>query len=85
MSTSEIVIALPFPVLNVSVASSFTPCVPGTELIGASLPALTLMVKVLADWSRSTPPLAVPPLSCTWKVKVANGDPLPSSTGVNTR
>ena len=38
---------------------------------GASLTAVTLMVIVLGDWSRSTPPLAVPPSSCTWKVKLA--------------
>src|SRR5205085_1411917 len=50
----------------------------------ASLTALTLMVTVLADWSRSTPPLAVPPLSCTWKVKLASGDPLEWAVGVNT-
>jgi hypothetical protein len=55
------------PALNVRVASSLTLCVPRTELIGPSLTALTLMVPVLGDWSRSTPPLAVPPLSCTWK------------------
>src|SRR4051794_27083943 len=84
-STSEIVIALPAPELNVRVASSFTPCVPGTELTGASLTAVTLMVRVLGDWSRSTPPLAVPPLSCTWKVKGASGDPLAFNAGVNTK
>src|SRR3954464_7173914 len=84
-STSEIVIALPVPELNVRVASSFTPCVPGTELTGASLTAVTLMVRVLGDWSRSTPPLAVPPLSRTWNVKLASGDPLAFNAGVNTR
>src|SRR5437588_11138756 len=84
-STSEIVIALPAPELNVRVASSFTPCVPGTELTGASLTAVTLMVRVFGDWSRSTPPLAVPPLSCTWKVKFASGDQLAFNAGENTR
>ena len=38
---------------------------------GASFTAVTLMVSVLADGSRSTPPFAVPPLSCTWKVNEA--------------
>src|SRR5438309_2132888 len=30
-----------------------------------------LLEKKLGDWSKSTPPLAVPPSSWTWKVKVA--------------
>ena len=34
---------------------------------------VTLIVIVLGDGSRSTPPLAVPPSSCTWKVKLAYG------------
>ena len=38
---------------------------------GASLTAVTLRVTVFALGSRSTPPLAVPPSSCTWKVKLA--------------
>ena len=38
---------------------------------GASLTDVTSMVSVLADASRSTPPLAVPPSSCTWNVKLA--------------
>ncbi len=37
---------------------------------GASLTAVTVMVKVCARL-RSSPPLAVPPLSCTWTVTVA--------------
>ena len=37
---------------------------------GASLTELTLMVSVLGVWSRSTPPLAVPPSSWTWNVKL---------------
>ena len=36
-----------------------------------SLTGVTLMVIVLGLWSMSTPPLAVPPSSCTWKVKLA--------------
>jgi len=46
----------------------------GDRLIGASgrsLTEVTLTVIVLADASRSMPPFAVPPLSCTWKVKFA--------------
>ncbi len=38
---------------------------------GASLTAATSMVMVFGVGSRSTPPLAVPPSSCTWKVKLA--------------
>ena len=38
---------------------------------GASLTAVTFTVIVLGVGSRSTPPLAVPPSSCTWKVKAA--------------
>ena len=38
---------------------------------GASLTEVTSTVIVLADASRSTPPLAVPPSSCTWNVKLA--------------
>src|SRR5438046_10477095 len=39
-------------------------------LCGVSLCEVTLMVIVLADGSVSTPLLAVPPLSWTWKVKI---------------
>ena len=35
---------------------------------GASFTGVTLIVIVSAEGSRSTPPLRVPPLSCTWKV-----------------
>ncbi|MNC87180.1 hypothetical protein D3C83_28840 [compost metagenome] len=38
---------------------------------GASLTGLTLIVIVFGVGSRSTPPFAVPPLSCTRKVKLA--------------
>ena len=38
---------------------------------GASLTAVTLKVRVLGEASRSMPPLAMPPSSCTWKVKLA--------------
>ena len=37
---------------------------------GASFTGVTLMVNVLGLGSRLTPPLVVPPLSCTWKVKL---------------
>ena len=48
---------------------------------GASLTEVTLIVNVLGLGSRLTPPLAVPPLSCTWKVKLAYGLPLPLVAG----
>src|SRR5947199_164507 len=51
---------------------------------GASFTLVTLIVIVLADWSVSTPPLATPPLSLTWNVKLASGDPLAFAAGVNT-
>jgi hypothetical protein len=38
---------------------------------GASFTGVTLTVMVLAEGSRSTPLLAVPPSSCTWKPKLA--------------
>ncbi len=69
-STSLTVIALAVAVPNVMLTSSVPDCAPGTTLTGASLTAVTLKVMVLGLWSVSTPPLAVPPLSCTWKVKV---------------
>src|SRR5262245_9525553 len=52
---------------------------------GASLTGVTLNVIVFGGWSRSKPPLAVPPSSFTWKVKVVYGVALlfVSSVGVN--
>ena len=44
--------------------------------VGASFTLVTLTTIVLGDGSRSMPPLAVPPSSCTWKVKLASGVPL---------
>src|SRR5260370_173432 len=41
------------------------------DTAGASLTEVTLIVIELGDWSVSTPPLAVPPVSWTWKVKLA--------------
>ena len=38
---------------------------------GASFTLVTSTVMVFADWSVSSPPLLVPPLSRTWKVNVA--------------
>ena len=48
---------------------------------GASFTAVTLTVIVFGVGSRSTPPLAVPPSSCTWNVKVAYGVPLSFGVG----
>src|SRR5438046_2307657 len=50
---------------------------------GASFTPVTLIVIVLGDWSRSTPPLPVPPSSCTWNVKLASADPVALAAGVN--
>ena len=38
---------------------------------GASFTDVTPTLNVFAEVSRSTPPPAVPPSSCTWKVKLA--------------
>src|SRR5262249_60008739 len=51
---------------------------------GVSATGVTLTVIVFGVGSRSTPPLAVPPLSCTWKVNEASGEPLALAAGVNT-
>ncbi len=39
--------------------------------LGASFTAVTSIVRVFAVGSVSTPPFAVPPSSCTWKLKLA--------------
>ena len=39
--------------------------------LGASFTAVTSTVIVFAVGSRSAPLFAVPPVSCTWKVKLA--------------
>ena len=49
-------------------------------LAGASLTLVIEMVITRAVGSRSTPPLAVPPESCTWNVNV--GEPVPLAAGV---
>ena len=51
---------------------------------GASLTDITFTVRERGVGSRSTPPLAVPPSSCTWNVKLAYGVPLASAAGLNT-
>ena len=70
-STSLIEIRLPLPVENTFAVFGWVDWVAGTELTGASLTAVTLNVNVLAEASRSTPLLAVPPVSWTWKVNEA--------------
>ena len=40
---------------------------------------------VFGLWSVSCPPLATPPLSCTWKVKLAKPAPLALAAGVYTK
>ena len=54
---------------------------PGTVLTGGSLTMVTSTVIVRAVWSRSRPPLAVPPLSWTWNVKLATPAPLAFAAG----
>ena len=67
---------VPGPALLLFPVNAQRPGSPGTVIMsentgGVLSIGVTLIVMVLADWSRSTPPLAVPPLSCTWKVKLA--------------
>jgi hypothetical protein len=49
---------------------------------GASLTAAMLKLKVLGDWSVFCPPLAVPPLSTTWKVNDPRPVPFTWAAGV---
>ena len=82
-SESVMVSVLKLAALKTSAVSSSMVCMPGTAETGASFTAVTLNLNVLGDWSRSTPPFAIPPLSRTWKVKVPNALPLLLSAGVN--
>src|SRR4051812_12688381 len=50
---------------------------------GASFTDVTFTVIVFGDWSRSTPPPAVPPLSWTWNVNDAYPVPLAFGAGKN--
>ena len=50
--------------------------------VGASFTGVTSIVTVRATGSRSMPPFAVPPSSCTWKVKLAYAAPLAFAPGV---
>ena len=52
---------------------------------GASFTAVTFIVSVLALGPRSMPPLAVPPSSCTWNVKLAYPAPLALAAGLNLK
>src|SRR5438094_99115 len=49
--------------------------------LGGSFTLVTLTLMVLGDGSVSTPPLAPPPLSCTWKVKEVLPVPSASTAG----
>src|SRR3954469_14245899 len=50
---------------------------------GASFTDVTFTVIVFGDWSRSTPPPAVPPLSWTWNVNDAYPVPFAFGAGKN--
>ena len=52
---------------------------------GASLTDVTFTLMVRGVASRSMPPFAVPPSSCTWKVNDAYPTPLALAAGVNFR
>src|SRR5207247_641727 len=82
-SASAMLMPLPLADENTSGVLPLVFCAPGTVFTGASFTALTLIVIVLAFGSRSAPPLDVPPLSCTWNVKLVYGVPLASGTGMN--
>ena len=70
-SMSATDIRLPLAVEKISGVFVLPLCAPGTPLTGASFTAVTFTVIVLGVVSRSTPPSAVPPVSCTWNVKLA--------------
>jgi hypothetical protein len=53
--------------------------------MGPALIATTFTVIVFGVASRSTPPLAVPASSWTWKMKLAYAAPLAFADGVKTR
>ncbi len=70
-SRSLTAMALPPAVEKTSGVFSLVACGPGTVLAGSSFTAVTSIVIVFGVGSRFTPPLAVPPVSWTWKVKLA--------------
>ena len=70
-STSNTRIAFPPPTENTVGLLLSEDWAAGTVFTGASLTAVTSSVMVRATLSRSMPPLAVPPLSRTWKPKLA--------------
>ena len=65
----------------VIVPPSFAEAVADSVTVAVSITDVTSIVIVLGLASRSTPPLAVPPLSCTWNVKLAYATPLASAAG----
>src|SRR3989442_1497485 len=56
----------------------------GGEPSGAAVTSVKLTVNGRGVGSRSTPPLPVPPSSCTWNAKLAYAGPLGWGAGVNT-
>ena len=100
-STSPSLSSTPSTALGFGVVSEVCGVVPGVlstrssvlpstskvsgSTVGASFTGRTLTVIALGVGSRSTPPLAVPPLSRTWNVNVAYGDPNALSAGWNRR
>ena len=70
-STSDTRIAFPPPTENTVGLLLGEDWAAGTVFTGASLTAVTSIVIKRATLSRLMPPPAVPPLSCTWKPKLA--------------
>jgi hypothetical protein len=70
-STSNATMRLPLAAEKTSDVLTVVACAPGTMLTGASLTDVTFIVIVRGVGSVSTPPLVVPPSSCTWKLKLA--------------
>src|SRR5262245_54132661 len=73
-----------FAAANVNDVSSAVVTAPSVPT-GALFTGVTLMVSVFGEASRSTPPLAVPPLSRTWDVNVVYGLPLAPGDGVKVK
>ena len=72
VSVSVVSTSLSLARTSTAVAGALRPTLSESSVTtGTSLTGVTSMVIVFGLWSRSTPPLAVPPLSRTWNVKVA--------------
>ena len=84
--STSLMVSVPVAVRSLAVRfrSSATAPTASPAITAVSFTAVTLKVMVFGLASRSTPPLVVPPLSCTANWKLALATPLALSAGVNT-